>query len=499
VPVKRKLADSAEASPTPPPLTDSATLCAAPVLVPGVTIKDMSFFSTRGHPINRPNYRYLPCGPSPSSTPDRPIFRIIESPPANLVRFSWEDRSPYTYVTSDALAITTEKGFRGGRANVPIREGDWYFEVVIERGGGEDGSYVRLGVGRRECSVNAPVGFDGFSYGIRDRTGDKVTLSQPRRYGQSFGTGDVIGVHVSLPKRRPPAKDDPRDPSRIVRKRIPIRYKGQLYFESLEYAPSKEMVEMAETAANPKPKVQTPTAKKKAAAPGQKAQPTAPVQPPPRPLPTLKGSKLSFFKNGEPMSKKPAFTDLFDYVPLRQHTNPPKVSGVDRYMLARENHHDDGTLGYYPFVSVYRGGVARIQAGPDFAFPPPEVRSGKWRPLSDRYDEYKKETALLDEADEILAQRAFTEEAAEAARAVKAQKKKKSTAATTGRVEEKKGTATPPLQPPADATATATSTVATKLDPRAALLAALSESAAIGADSDTASGMDIDFEAENVE
>jgi COMPASS component BRE2 len=415
--------------------------------VSATTVKDTRFFSTRGHPINRPNYRYLPCGPSPSSTPDHPIFRVIESPPASVVRFSWEDRSPYTYVTPDGLAITTEKGFRGGRANVPIREGDWYFEVVIERGGGEDGSHVRLGVGRRECSVNAPVGFDGFSYGIRDKTGDKVTLSQPRPYGKPFGTGDVIGVHISLPKRRSPAKDDPRDPSRIVRKRIPIRYKGQLYFESLEYAPSKEMVDLAEAAASPKPKVAAPTAKKKAPAPGQKERPAAPPPPPPRPLPSLKGSRISFYKNGEPMSDQPAFKDLLDYVPLRQRkNNTPKASGVDRHMLARENHHDDGTLGYYPFVTVYRGAVARLQAGPDFAYPPAEVRQGKWRPLSERYEQYKTETAKHDDEDEILARRAFEEEAAEATRveAKGAAKKRRPTTATVRAEEKRSAAATPP-------------------------------------------------------
>ena len=165
------------------------------------------FHITKNVPMNKTGFRYLACKPAPCFTPLYPIYRMIESTPAQSVRFSWEDRSPYTYISEDAKSIMTDKGFRSARANVPIREGTWYFEILIERGGGDvategmAGAHVRIGIGRRESSLNAPVGIDGYSYGIRDKTGETVHLSQTSEYGESFKTGDVIGVLVHLPSR----------------------------------------------------------------------------------------------------------------------------------------------------------------------------------------------------------------------------------------------------------------------------------------------------------
>lgn len=127
------------------------------------------FFATRGHPISKNGYRYTTCGPSSSSSLPIPIQRNIENPP-QAARFSWEDRSTFVLVTEDAKTITAEKGWRAARSNVGLREGNWYWEVKAERCGGEgaaegsgngEGSWVRVGVGRRESPLNAPCGFDG--------------------------------------------------------------------------------------------------------------------------------------------------------------------------------------------------------------------------------------------------------------------------------------------------------------------------------------------------
>ena len=275
---------------------DSTTVAIAPILVPHTqpTIPNR-FFLTRGHPINKQNFRYVPCGPSPNFSTHYPVYRIIDSPPVGA-RFSWEDRSASVYISADALSITTDKGFRSARANVPIREGVYYFEVLVERGGDEgvrtaavaSGAHVRVGVGRRECPLNAPVGFDGYSYGIRDRTGEKVTLSQVKPYGQPFITGDVIGVLVNLPQRPTTQDNDKEAPAVIERKRIPIRYKGQLYFESMEYPVAKEMTDLLDAITNKGAK--KVVQKKKAAAPGSRRAPE-PQTLPSRPLPILTGIK----------------------------------------------------------------------------------------------------------------------------------------------------------------------------------------------------------------
>lgn len=174
----------------------------------------------------------------------------------------------------------------------------------------------------------------------------------------------------------------------------------------------------------------------KKAAPGTKSNAKViDKTPPPRPLPRLAGSKLIFFVDG--VCQGIAFSDLFDFLPLRLDENDPKnravvkVQSADGRLNVLENFHDDGALGYYPMVSVFGGGVATLNPGPDFAFPPPtnldEIVANSphpqstptnslstpstlpsstpllvtpIRPLSERYEEFYAEQASLDSLDE---------------------------------------------------------------------------------------------------
>jgi COMPASS component BRE2 len=52
--------------------------------------------------------------------------------------------------------ISTSKGWRMARANVGVREGEWYYECKILQGiadGEEHAGHVRIGWARREGSV----------------------------------------------------------------------------------------------------------------------------------------------------------------------------------------------------------------------------------------------------------------------------------------------------------------------------------------------------------
>lgn len=272
-----------------------------------------------------------------------------------------------------------------------------------------------------------------YSYGFRDKTGDSVTLAQPQPYGAPYGTSHTIGVYISLPARPPAPPVDKRDPARIVRKRIPIRYKGQLYFEQLEHAPSKEMDELLVDPALKAFKdrqAEEKRRKAKAAAPGTRAPPAAADDGPPlRPLPRLEGSKVAFFVDG--VCQGVAFEDLYDFVPLRRDKPPPGTSRKKDSRALMENHHDDGALGYFPMVSVFGGGIATLNPGPDFAFPPPADMDAalaasphppkpptkrapadagqQCRPLCERYAEAMAEQAYLDDLDEQAAVRLFLE------------------------------------------------------------------------------------------
>ncbi|EIM90372.1 uncharacterized protein STEHIDRAFT_50647, partial [Stereum hirsutum FP-91666 SS1] len=425
------LPSSSSITPTHPSLLNRPrlTVSRGPVFIP---ISDASPYSTTDLvPLNRIGFRYTPAG---VASPDATLpFRTIESAPQKC-RVSWEDRSPFVRVTQDGLGLLGDKGFRSARMNVPLREGKWYVEVTVEHGGGarsldgpgsyssREGAHVRLGFGRREAPLNAPCGLDGYSYGIRDKTGEKVTLSRTRPYGRAFGVGDTIGMYISLPPLRSPVKNDPHDPAHLKRERIAIDFKGQEYWESLEYPQSKEMIALMDTSRSNRPTETTslPSSTKKSATVknvperGRGSKDVPPEPAPMRPLPTLPNSQIAFFVNGE--SQGTAFRDLYDFCPLRAPLDKRKRDRGKRLREGAKEHtlnpFDDGSLGYYPLISLFNGARVRINPGPNFAFPPPPdidatlnatptsatgiATERTWRPLHERYPEYMDEQWAMD-------------------------------------------------------------------------------------------------------
>ncbi|KAG1768290.1 hypothetical protein EDD22DRAFT_1001951 [Suillus occidentalis] len=430
---KRKVASNPEASPAPNDPNNPSTaanvalptrndLVSRPRLTisrcPTFTDTSVAYHTTEQLAMNRMAFRYVPAGVSPpgSVLP----CRTIESLPTSY-RVSWEDRSSFVKVTPDGLGLIGERGFRSARCNAPVREGKWYMEVRIEDGGGDrsthapdinmrQGSHVRLGWARREAPLNGPVGLDAYSYGYRDSNGDKVYLSRPRHYGRSFRSGDVIGMYISLPPRCKPDPHDTHDPAHIRRERIPIEFKGQEYFESLEYPQSKEMIALMDFSNKSSNTASLPIRFFK--------QKSCVNKKPPRTRCTSwTDSYIAFFVNGE--CQGIAFEDLFDYLPLR--TTPASRKKEKDKKRAREgapqehkeNPFDDGTLGYYPFISLFNYARVRLNPGPNFDFPPPPDidsvlkdtdhnvnQAQTWRPICERYPEFMKEQWDLDDQEE---------------------------------------------------------------------------------------------------
>ncbi|KAJ7632471.1 hypothetical protein FB45DRAFT_1146433 [Roridomyces roridus] len=352
------------------------------------------FFKTELTGINRIGYRYSPAG---INEPGHFLpCRTIESNPTSY-RISWEDRSSFVQVTKDGLGLAGSKGFRSARCNAPIREGRWYMEVKVHlnEDGKHEGSHIRLGWGRREAPLNGPVGLDGYSYGYRDKTGDRVTLSRPRPYGRPFSSGDVIGMYISLPPRRQAEPKDPHDPARLKRERIAIDLKGQEVFEILEYPQSKEMNALMDYSGKSSTSASIPSSsKKKLPERGPASTPKANVSNL-RPLPTLPDSRIAFFVNGE--CQGVAFQELYDFLQLRATATSRKAKDKKRTREGvkehAENPFDDGTLGYYPFISLFNEACVQLNPGPDFDFrPPPDIeallsgdpdsKEQTWRPIS---------------------------------------------------------------------------------------------------------------------
>lgn len=305
--------------------------------------------------------------------------------------------------------VTNQKGWRMGRANVVAREGTFYYEVKIVKGVSPDGSpdaiqqtstdpipHVRAGWARRESPLDVPVGFDGYSYGLTDmrmepmhrsraskfvddgderalakkksrkKTGAVGSLASTTAFtaSDSCRTGDVIGLSITLPSialhrkiadgTYNPAVDrgagetsgiDAETAPNIVRDRIPIPFRGAMYFESLEYRASKSMENYGDRGPFAK---ETPSPNHADAS-----------------LRTLPGSSIKVWKNGKRVGA--AFRDLLAFLP------PASQPAADRGVRLGL---DDGLVGYFPAISVFSGAIAEVNFGPDFWFPPEELQKG---------------------------------------------------------------------------------------------------------------------------
>ncbi|KJZ78004.1 hypothetical protein HIM_02641 [Hirsutella minnesotensis 3608] len=377
----------------------------------------IEFFETTEHVFNKKNFRYTHCIADPSF-PSIIYYRQTEPEPFGP-RMSFEDAAQHVFFDKSARRITTDKGFRMARANVAVREGRWYWECKIVKGvrDAQDGSdkldggrHVRMGWARREASLDAPVGFDAYSYGIRDVSGEKVHMSRPKEFfpsGEGIREGDVIGLEIQLPSEHlhhkvmsgdynpaiDAADDEPAqvaEASNIVRDRVPIRFKAHTYFEKIEYHTTKELEDLM----NPSPM-----------GPGSSSsQAPNPNHSVPA-LRTLPNSCIRVYRNGVLMGTP--FENLLGFLPPASRPMPQ--------VGAREGL-DDGMLGYYPAVSVFRGGAAEVNFGPDFWYPPPEFDStngevdmipteepqhGRLQAICERYKQQIAEDIVYDIIDEV--------------------------------------------------------------------------------------------------
>ncbi|KAI3625540.1 hypothetical protein CBS9595_000901 [Malassezia furfur] len=350
-----------------------------------------SLGTLQNFPLNKNGWRYTAAGPAAHWLPET-VYRTLELAPEG-VHWSWQDRSAFMHISNDAMVVGTDKGFRSARTNLGVRHGAWYVEVEILPPDASsepatpmrDGPHARVGFGRREAGLNAPVGWDAYSYGYRDRNGARVTLSRPQPFGRAFGPGDVIGMYIRLPSEDAPLPEGTEHA--VHQKRVPIRYKGQLYFESLEYPPTKEMeVLMDKNRRGELPWSEDgsvagkPTAPPKSTDRDEKRPGQAKRSVPLRPLPKLAESYVGFVVNGEPQGI--AFKDLYDFRPLvaveptrkrerrKADAEITAHTSVSAVLRSRLNPYDDGSLGYYPMVSLYGGARARLIPS-NFRYPPP--------------------------------------------------------------------------------------------------------------------------------
>lgn len=371
---------------------------------------------------------------------------------------SFEDSDKWFHFDDTATMITNEKGWRMGRGNVVAREGRFYYEVKILRGVAREGSpvtsaynsasgplpHVRVGWARREAPLDAPVGFDGYSYGLTDIRLEPMHKSRASKYlddgapqkkgwtksktakfkgvqsvlaNSAFAAndhareGDVIGMEIVLPSlslhrkivdgnynplvdvgpglNQPTVGGDEEGSLNIVRDRFPVPYKGSMHFETMEYRASKGMDGYGDRGPFAK---ETPSP--------NHSDPT---------LRCLPHSSITVYKNGRRIGT--AFKDLMAFLP------PASAPLVEKSVRAGC---DDGMLGYFPAVGVFSGGIAQVNFGPTFWYPPEDLSKAvsksvesdsktEWnsqsreeiRGIGERYVEQIAEDVVYDVIDEV--------------------------------------------------------------------------------------------------
>ncbi|KAI3990089.1 hypothetical protein MKX01_013575 [Papaver californicum] len=100
-------------------------------------------------------------------------------------------------LSEDRLLAGSSKGYRMVRATRGVVEGAWYFEIEVLNLG--ESGHTRLGWSSDKGDLQAPVGYDGYSFGYRDVDGSKIHKALREKYGEEgYIEGDVIGCYINL-------------------------------------------------------------------------------------------------------------------------------------------------------------------------------------------------------------------------------------------------------------------------------------------------------------
>ena len=444
----------------------------APLYAPGHEGEpDRELKRPMDHAENKKMYRYTPTVADPLF-PHKQYYRGTDAAPWDA-RMSIEDSDRVFHFDSSCNTLVNDKGWRMARSNVCAREGRMYYEVKILKGVPKEGGisidgsvvgegpqpHIRMGWARREAPLDAPIGFDGYSYGLTDlrfetmhrsRAGKlytpvsgKAAKAKATKKGavpsassanatrveappDHVRTGDVIGLEIQLPSLSlhrkvvvgdynpavdlgdgfpdpsAPREEDP-DAKRldlepaldVIRDRIPVPYRGNTYFESFEYASTPNVQHYGDrsaTLASSSPYYPHPNHKEPE-------------------LRTLPHSAIRVYKNGKLVGT--AFEGLLAFLPPAS-----RVGGGEMKEVSKDREvFDDGGTGYYPAVSSFFGGIAEINFGPTFAFPPEGITStadaaedearlklvedrSRLRPVGERWKEQVAEDIIWDIIDE---------------------------------------------------------------------------------------------------
>ncbi|MBN3296925.1 ASH2L methyltransferase, partial [Amia calva] len=197
------------------------------------------------HPFNKDGYRYILAEPDPHA-PDPEKLELDcwagKPIPGDLYRaclyervlLALHDRAPQLKISDDRLTVTGEKGYSMVRASHGVRKGAWYFEVSIDDMPAE--TAARLGWSQPLGNLQAPLGYDKFSYSWRSKKGTRFHQSIGKHYSDGYSQGDILGFFIELPDGTETAKALPD----TYKDKALIKFKSYLYFEEKDYVDKAE-------------------------------------------------------------------------------------------------------------------------------------------------------------------------------------------------------------------------------------------------------------------
>jgi hypothetical protein len=140
------------------------------------------------------------------------LFPDIDNPTTSCVLSKDHTHSaPQLHIQHNT--VTNEKGYRMCKASHGVWQGRWYFETEMLNGIGA----CRIGWSQISGELQAPCGYDEYSYSLRN-TGGLFHASRNVGFYATYGPGDRLGIGITLPES---TKLDPRlvqrlwDPDRM--------------------------------------------------------------------------------------------------------------------------------------------------------------------------------------------------------------------------------------------------------------------------------------------
>ncbi|KAF5735804.1 protein TRAUCO [Tripterygium wilfordii] len=173
----------------------------------------------KGKKKTKPNPQNAPAEDAVMITPVPRLADKSDDGPEMSICLSKVYKAEKVELSDDRMSAGSTKGYRMVRATRGVSEGAWYFEIKVVNLGPT--GHTRLGWTTEKGDLQAPVGYDGNSFGYRDMDGSKVHKALREKYGEEgYKEGDVIGLYINLPDGNLYA---PKPPHLVM-------YKAQRYY-----------------------------------------------------------------------------------------------------------------------------------------------------------------------------------------------------------------------------------------------------------------------------